>query len=899
MRKNILDGIIASMEQVGDLERSKEQKRADQNAFKLDEVNYKRSDLYPMILGIPNPQNKIELDESCWAMLNRGHIETGEREVPLEDLKLAWKYVWGQEQIYEKKYNDDKTVKLRDYINKHDAELRIRFKELISKEKFNVNDKQYDSYTAMQWLVWLMIMEEKEYFFLCSPKQTVKKYNVSLNSHKLLSEKISGKIKNTGNMLILYGKQFIGKTVFTENCLPGLAGKNGCYILDCGQKSFGEFLNSLRNRQDEFWLKFQMNEPDSQIILPYNIDNIGLKQNLLRLKEIEAGHIVIWDNIASRELNNYMEQISKAGFQFQSVLVADMAVMDGDIREKIPEDDMIQIPNLSDQEMWLVAESIVLKSDRKLKNGMNDLPQDDKEYLKKMIPDLNGNIALLELVLRNYLALKKKQGQEEAEKFLKNIQDYKDISPADRKTAKFKKTGTSSSFDNNIRTVFQQSISNEERLKITILSLLNGQKISAESLQKYFKISGDDLGRFLEDGIVEAENGSVAVKIHPIIPEMLFPFLRKNTENIEGSYSNEELRECLEYVIRLIGELMQLSPKLIDEKELTVIVDAVIKRIYFLFCENQSWFMSHFDEYFTLMMKYRLFLLEYGKLIEYDGFRDRMDHRDFRISGKYYKGADDIYDKKMTDLKKGMFQLLDWEKMYKEVLSGDIGSVAGDGQEDLICTGKEIRDAEKQIEPEINFLLQALNNMITMDIKTINWKQFHFDVYNIEGMLEPIIRQKLDDYFLAMYWYYLSKNDKLYTMNKNTFIMFVQKFLHIENEHLQDLCENIRRVYGHSLEILRRKRGYIQIVTFKTDNSLSMKDKTDAIQDLCLQYLSLECLCHYDHNDWMNSVGEFQELYINLFDWVEIVTIKDISLNFLVGIVNEHFTRLIEYVKEL
>lgn len=216
---------------------------------------------------------------------------------------------------------------------------------------------------------------------------------------------------------------------------------------------------------------------------------------------------------------------------------------------------------------------------------------------------------------------------------------------------------------------------------------------------------------FLENGVLERAEGIVTVRIHPVIPEMLFPFLRKNTEIMEGSYSNEELRECLGYVMRLIGELMKLSPQLADEKNLVIIVDAIIKRIYFLFCENELWFMGHFDEYFTLMMKYRLFLLEYDNFIIYDRLRVRMSDRAFRINGKYYKGEDDVYGRKMTDLKKGMFQMLDWEKMYKETIGGYSSSAEND-QDKLIGTGKEIREAEKQIEPQIDFLVQALNSMI-------------------------------------------------------------------------------------------------------------------------------------------------------------------------------------------
>lgn len=150
-----------------------------------------------------------------------------------------------------------------------------------------------------------------------------------------------------------------------------------------------------------------------------------------------------------------------------------------------------------------------------------------------------------------------------------------------------------------------------------------------------------------------------------------------------------------------------------------------------------------------------------------------------------------------------------------------------------------------------------------------------------------------------MYWHFISRNEEQYTMNKNIFIMFAQKFVNIENELLQELRKDMQRVYGHSLDILRKTKGNIPVVILKIDNSLSIKEKMDGIHDICLQYLSLECLCHYEHNDWMYSAGAFQELYINLQDWLEIVTIKDVSLNFLAGIVNEHFTKLVEYVRKL
>lgn len=490
MRKVILDTILEEMEQVGDLKKERQSKRTGQNAFKLGQaaMRYKRSDMYPAILNVPNP-NRDDADPNCWADRGMNHIETGEREVPAEYLKLAWKYAWNQEQTYENKYKEDKTIMLRDYINEHDARLRIRFKELVSEEKYNVMDKQY---TAMQWLVWIMIIEEKEHFSLYSQKQSGSKYYTGLDTYKMISEKFSEQIKKAGNIFILYGRQFIGKSVFAGNCLPGLAHRNGCYILDCGQKPFIEFLESLRNRQDDFWSKFKEEERD-RIVLPYDTVNIGLRQNLLRLKEIGAGYIVVWDNIASHDLNDYIGRISEAEFQFKSVLVVNMAVMVKNIKEKIPEYSMIQFPGLSDKEMRLVADSIFLKTDRKLKNRMDGLPLEDKKYLEQLMPDLNGNIALLELVIRYYLALKRKWGQDEAGKFLKHMQNYQDTSPADRKTAKFKKTGTTSNFDNNIRTVFQKSISSEERLKITVLSLLNGQRIHEESLQRYFKISG---GRF-------------------------------------------------------------------------------------------------------------------------------------------------------------------------------------------------------------------------------------------------------------------------------------------------------------------------------------------------------------------------------------------------------------------
>lgn len=897
MRKSILDGIIESMKQVGDLTRIDSQKEKE-NAFKLDKIRYKRSDLYPLILNIPNPVSEFDTDAGCWAGMNMNHIETGEREVPVEYLKSAWEHVWGLEKTYDSKYIEDKTLNLQNYVNAHDAELRKEFRKMISVEKFNTDDKQYDVYTAMQWLTWLLIIEEKEHFSVCRPKQTACKYNVDLDSYKILEARISEQLKYEGNMLLLYGKQFIGKSVFVKNRMAEMAEGYGCYVFDCEQKTFSGFLRGLRNRQDDFWLKFQSEKDGKRIILPYNIEDMRKKQNLIRLRDIEAGNIVVWDNIAACNLNNYIEEISRSGFHFKSVLVVDAAVIDKKISGSISEDAMIHISNLPEQEMRLVADSIFLKAGKKWKDGMDCLEQEDHQCLEELITDVNGNIALLDMVIRNYLALRKKQGEDEAGKFLKHMQDYKDASPADRKTAKFKKTGTTSSFDNNIRAVFRQSISSKDRLKITILSLLNGQRVSVGSLQKYFKISVDDLDRFLEDGIVEEEDGFAAVRIHPVIPEMLFPFLRKNNDNMEGNYSNGELKECLGYVLGLIGDLGKLSPQPVDEGELGIIVDAVIKRIYFLLCENESWFMDHFDEYFTLMMQYRMFLLEYDKFYSYDDMLLRMGDRGFRINGKHYAGKDDVYGKKMSDLKKGMFRMLDWQKMYKEVQAGH---GAGNGKGDLVCYGKEAREVERQIGTEIDNLIKALRNMANpkLGMKTIYRKQFEYDVHNLGNIMEMLIRQKLDSYFIAMYWHYIRRDEKLYRVNKNNFTMFVNKYLHIDNKYLQDLCISLKQVYGHSLEILKRDKGHISLVMLKVDPSRSVKEKTNAVQDICMQYLSLECLCHYEHSHWMNSIEEFQELYNNMLDWLDVVAVKDVIINFFVGIVKNHFMKLAEYVESL
>lgn len=899
MRKNVLDAIIEKMEQVGNLERIEQPKRTDQNAFKLNGKKYKRSDLYPMILSIPNPEVESKSDVNCWAMQSRGHIETGEREVPIEDLKAAWMCVCGMKEYHLKDDKiEDKTKNLQDYIYEHDVVLRKLFRKMISDDKFHSSSKQYDVYIAMQWLVWIMVIEEKEHFYLHCKERASSKYDTNFASYKNLSEKISGQIKKGGNVFILYGKMFTGKTVFVKSFLPGLTETDGCYFFDCGHKRFLEFLESLRNKQDYFWSDFQKKEQNSHVDVPYNIDDIGFEQNICRLKEISEDYLVVWDNIAACDLHSYLEGIENIGFLFKSVLVVDLAVIGEDIRRYLPGSRIIQIPRLAEQEMRSVASHIIKKVNRSCKSGFSSLPQNCQDYMRKLIVDLNGNIALMELVIRNYLAIQKLHSQEDAEKFLMHLQAYKDMLPPDRKTAKFKKAGTTSSFDNNVRFVFRKSISEDDRLKVTMLSLLNGKRLHMGCLQKYFKICQEDIHRYMIDGIVEEEGGFITVYIHPVIPEILFPFLSKNNQDLEGNYSNDELKECLEYVIRLIAGLMKFSLQPIDEAELLIIVDAVIKRIYLILCENEGWFIEHFDEYFTLMLQYRLFLTEYNYFGSDDSFLLRIANRDVRINGKYYHRKNDVYDKELTDLKKSMLRMMDWQRMYKEVQARNIYKDTGEGLEDFACTGEEMREAEKQIEKVINLLTKEIKQMIYPGMMFDN-KRFWYDMHNLESLLEPVIRQRLDSYFMGMYWYFNTKDEKRYKRYKNNYIAFVNRFLQPKKKPpFKRLVNCIQQVYGCTLAILRG-RGHISIKVFQVKLDLIMKEKLDIVQAICLQYLALECLCERDHNKWMNGLEEFQELYINLQEWTDVTEIKDLSLRFMVAIVNTHFKNLVDYVNNL
>lgn len=899
MRKIILDAIIEKLEQVGNLERIDQPKRASQNAFKLNGKKYKRSDLYPMILSIPNPEDGLEEDANYWIGQSREHIVTGEREVPLEDLKAAWMCACGLEEYRLKDGKvEDKTRNLQGYIYEHDAVLRMLFRKMVSEDKFYVNNKQYDVYTAMQWLVWIMVIEEKEHFFLHSKKHASSKYDTNLKSYQNLPGEIFGRIRNGGNVFLLYGKRFIGKTVFVEDCLLRQDETNKCYLFDCGQKSFLEFLKILRNKQDNFWNDFHKQEKYSHAGVPYDTESIGVQQNMCRLKEVSEDCIVVWDNIAACDLQSYIEGIVNSGFLFKSVLVVDLAVIGENIRRYLPENHILQIPSLTEQEMRSVASHIIKKVDRSCKSRFSNLPQDCQEYMGKLIMNLNGNIALMELVIRNYLAIQKQHSQEEAEKFLLHLQDYKDILPSDRKSANFKKTGTTSSFDNNVRYVFRESISGNDRLKITILSLLNGKRVHRGCLWKYFKICKEDMHRYLMDGMTEEEGDFVIVRIHPVIPELLFPFLRKNNQDLEGNYSNDELKECLEYVIRLIADLMKFSPQSVDEAELLIIVDAVIKRIYLILCENEGWFTDHFDEYFTLMLQYRLFLTEYNYFGSDDSFLLRIANRDVRINGKCYHRKNDVYDKELTELKKSMLRMMDWQRMYKETQERNIFKRTGERMEDFVCAGEEIRKVENQIEKVINLLTKEIKHMIYPGVM-LDHKKFWYDMHNLESLLEPVIGQRLDSYFMAMYWYFNAKDEKRYKWYKNNYIAFVNRFLHPKKESpFKRLLNHIQRVYGYTLAILRG-RGHITVKIFQVKFDLIMKEKLDIIQAICLQYLSLECLCESDHNKWMNSLEEFQGLYINLQEWMDITEIKDLSLRFMVGIVNTHFMNLVDYVNNL